>query len=289
MDKVVYVSDSQLIINLLFNSPFYGSYITFYKYPYFYRDDLAADFLFARGIALEEELIENVGKILSEFGSGPPEIIPDLILLLNTFRQYYNSQTENNPQIPFNLGSHKALREISTLKKLLNRYKNLKHKGRIQIDFTFDQEEFRLTEEPLTKEIMNFLDGLSETSEYKSIFKFQFIEESELLYRNFLKIFPKENISIKDNIKLWTLKQSSMILFAYLEKKVVTGISDKSVGAEFTEGLTGKLLTLIDFLPNETLFRENQYLTTSFNSYRTFLTKTVKSYLVSGKRISNIN
>ena len=33
LNQFLFVSDSQLIIDVLFNSPFYGAYISYYKYP----------------------------------------------------------------------------------------------------------------------------------------------------------------------------------------------------------------------------------------------------------------
>jgi len=276
--KVLYVSDSQLIVDVLFRSPFYGAYISYYKYPAFYRNDTAADFLFARGIASESVKYENIEKILHDYSISESKIIPDLLLLLNTCWQYFESNRELTDQEPIMTNNFKALKEVLTLRKFLEGYDAKKNEAQIRIDFRINENDFRISDEAIIRDVADYLKDLSTMPAYQNIFKFNYLEEDELVYNNFIKIFPAENSLEITLIKLWTVRRSSRLLYDYLESKKISELSQEKPISETTlYELTGRLLSTIGFMPAETEFIQNESLKSSFKSYSTLLSETVKS------------
>ena len=287
METTIYASDSQLIINLLFKSPFYGYYVDYYKYPYFYRDEMASDFLFAKGIRATQKEIADLEAILTEYLTDHVYYIPDILILLNAASNYYKSETEEDFNIPVEIDDIRSLTEAETLKKILGRYEN-QQKKKIKIDFEIDKVKFSLGPGRLTTEILDYLKEFSREESYDNIFRLLFIEENEYVYNHFFQIFPEEEHGSANYIRLWALNQSSLLLFSYLSSKKLSGTTgeDKIITDQAAE-LTGRLLSLIRLLPQEYEYNENVFLRSCYHSYSVFLSKIVRSFIIAARKGQN--
>ena len=141
------VSDSHLIIRILFDSPFYGANVAYYGFPGFYHDDTAADYLFARGINPDHDKASEIEKILDSLSADRKELIPDLILLLNTISHYFEQQRERILEEPFRTNKFNTLKEIVILNKLMKSYDEGKPDRNISIDIKIGDERFIISEE----------------------------------------------------------------------------------------------------------------------------------------------
>lgn len=277
--KTLPVSDTQLIIRILFNSPFYGAYVSYYGYPGFYHDDTAADYLFARGINDEPEKYSLTEEILHTFSVKDRELIPDIMLLSNTFFQYFELQRDRVSEEPFRTNNFKTLKEIVTLIKLMKSYHEYRPEKNISIDFRIDNNEYVISQDFVIKDIFRHIRDLSESDEYQNIFKFGYLEENEEDYYKFLKLFPGESKCEIDLIKLWTLKRAIKLLADYYISKKILGMSVKNKSyTEPAAECSGMLLCNTGFLPDEKVFESNDQLTSEYTSYKNFLINIIKSY-----------
>lgn len=279
LNQFLFVSDSQLIIDVLFNSPFYGAYISYYKYPGFYRNDIASDFLFAKGIGLEKDKYENIERILHDFSINESRIIPDLILLLNTCRHYFEINSDITDQEPIKTDNFTALREVFTLRKFIEGYDEESNKGNVGIDFRISSNEFTITDEAIISDIVSCLKDISTLPDYQNIFKFNYLEEDENIYNKYTEIFPLESRFEINLIKLWTIKRSVYILSEYMELKTIREFfpGEQPADTAISE-LTGRLMATIGFMPSETEFSQNKSLSLSNKSYSAFLAEAVKFF-----------
>ena len=278
--RTVYpVSDSHLIIRILFDSPFYGAYVDYYSFPGFYHDDTAADYLYARGINPEPDKSSEIEKILSGYSITEKDLVPDLILFLNTIFKYFELQRERISEEPFRTNKFNTLKEIVILNKLMKRYNASKPEDNIRIDFEIGDKKYIISEGFVISDIFRHLNDLSESSEYQNIFKFNYLEENEDDYFNFLKMFPGESKVEIDLVKLWTVKKAILLFADYYISKGLFGM--KEAYRNYTDSAaecSGRLLGIIGFLPDEEMFENNNTLKTTYETYTTFLINTIKSY-----------
>ncbi len=277
--KILPVSDSQLIIRILFNSPFYGAYVSYYGYPGFYHDDTAADYLFARGISDEPEKYSKAEVILNAFSVNDKDLIPDIVLLLNTISQYFELQRDRISEEPFRTNNFKTLKEIVTLIKLMKSYHEYKPDKKISIDFMIGNDEYVISQDFVIKDIFRHIRDLSESDEYQNIFKFGYLEENEEDYYTFLKMYPGESKCEIDLVKLWTLKKAIRLFADYFIAKNILGMSADNINfPDPAAECSGKLICIAGFLPDENMFEDNDALKSTYSSYQNFLINIIKSY-----------
>lgn len=285
MNQKAFVSDSRLVIDLLFNSLFLNSYRLYYNCPPYAELELYARHLAENGIEIKDQEVTIIQDVLAKFHITQKDIVPDLILFMNAFDYFYKDKPAKSGKLSYGEQELMYLDNFIILRNLLQEYKKSDFDEPFEIIFKVGSKKTSITEEQLVRELIEHIDGFFCTEERQMLFKLLDREGFEDVYRKSLKIYPRSNTPAKDNKRIWILKHSIPLLLIYFYKKGLLGMDTQierctNEAAKFI----GLFLSAIRLLSSESEFSKDIAPSSSYGSYQEYLIQTVKSYLPTGRK-----
>ncbi len=270
MSKIFFVSDVNLIIKLLYDHSFYGSYTNLYSRPV-YEPEKAGTVLAKDGFKASPEEYEKIAALFIRFKIEKTDLIPDILLFQKIILNYYN-----------NLKKKKIVKDLHRKFHLKQEREKLKSINEI-IDNKEDTIEkfqiiFRTGEEVIIEniEVIDWIvDQLKRYITEKNYLihpKSSEHTDDEKLINNLNDSFPNSS-QIKESEKINARKKASKLLMAYIFNKEMFNMSSESKkitnkAAEFI-GWVFSQIDLMDLSVEE--FSQNKFSKISYHSYSNYL------------------
>lgn len=286
MKRLLFVSDGDLIIDLLWKHGLYSPLMFLYKESHFPQQ--MKELLNAFGFSFTLKEIAMVERLFEKFEIRNESLIPDILFLQNVASRAYKFTKKG--RLP-ELGEQQMyfLNEIKALAELFNQKEEDIISRLTKVQLRFKKREnmplITLEDKRVTAVVVEALKGFLHEEEQQLILGLSqnplYEKTLKSLYQEFGK--PSDN---KDNPKIIIRQRICLVLKDYLCRKNLCKIRDSTKlitneGAEFI----GRMINNIDLMDfSEEEFNKDKNIKDSYPTYQKYLVQKVKSYLSTGKK-----
>ncbi|MFZ2287781.1 MAG: hypothetical protein WAV93_12410 [Bacteroidales bacterium] len=285
MKQVLFVSDGDLIIDLLWKHGLYSPLMFLYKELYF--PEQMKVILNSYGFSFTLKEIAMVERLFEKFEIGNESLIPDILFLQNVAKRAYKNTIQGS--LP-ELGEQQMhfIDEIKVLADLFNETEEeiISRLTKIQLRFKRGKKMPLITIEDkrLATIVIEALKGFLHEKEQQLIINLSQSPLSHIALESLYQEFGKPSDK-KDNPKIIIRQRMCRVLKDYLHCKNLCKIGDgtkliTNEGAEFI----GRIINDIDLMDySEEEFNKDKNIKDSYPTYQKYLVQKVKSYLSTGK------
>lgn len=286
MIRLLFVSDGDLIIDLLLKHGLYSPLMFLYKDLHF--PEQMKELLNAFGFSFTLKEIAMVERLFEKFEIRNESLIPDILFLQNVAsRAYQSTSKERFPE--FGEKQMHFLDEIKALAEIFNEKEEeiLSRLPKIQLRFKRGKNMplITLEDKRLKAVVIEALKGFLHEKEQQLIID---ISQSPLCRITLESLYQElgKSSDKKDNPKIIIRQRMCLVLKDYLYYKNLCKIGDTTKlitnkGAEFI----GRIINNIDLMDySEEEFNKDKNIKDSYPTYQKYLVQKVKSYLSTGKK-----
>jgi hypothetical protein len=279
MKQAMFVTDGELLIDLMWRYNFYGAYTLFYKELYLKEE--ASEILNSFGFNFSDKEIITATKDIEEYLTGNTHLIPDLLLLLKVAQRSYKNIKQRNLQ-QHGIDTLLFIDEIKYLNEILKEKLDDTNSQIQHIQLKFKRisglEAFNITHKNLKSEIVLQLRNYLNQDEQKFFIKILEFPNGYEILKNWMQRHGKPSES-KDSALNLERERACFMIREYLFWKGLFKIKDDltSVSNQGAECI-GKLFALIGFIETESEFSSPHH----GGFYKKYLSDTIKTILRNG-------